>query len=596
MVKKAEIEKEVRLQGVAVSPGVAIGPAFVLGAEFLDVKRVTLGDDQVEAEVMRFQSAIEKAKQELNLLHDETAKLLGEKDAMIFEIHKMMVEDPDLVSEAVRRIRSEKKSADEIYLDLVKRYGERLASSEDEYFRARVSDLRDIARRVIRHIQGGTVKSVAPEFPSIILATDLTPSDTIHLSQSQVLAFATELGSRTSHAAIMARALKVPSVVGLGEICRLVASGDSVILDGSAGMVILHPSRETMATYQRSQKAFVQYVHKLERIKTLPARTRDGKDIEVSANIEFFEEVKPALEDGADGIGLFRTEYLYLTRMTMPSEEEQFKEYKRIVRAVGRNPVIIRTFDLGGDKAQKLFHVPQEANPFLGMRGVRLYFANEEIFCTQVRAILRASAFGNVMILLPMISGVSEVRHCRQLIEKMKQQLAGEGVKIAAEIPVGVMIEVPSAAVTADLIARECDFFSIGTNDLIQYTLAVDRGNKHVAHLYRAFNPSVLRLVRDTIRKGNEQGVWVGMCGELASDPLVTMALIGMGLNEFSVSPVSLLVIKEIIRRVDYAECENLADRVLGYSTAAEIEEYLISVFNKKFKDLAFSGLHPHRH
>ncbi len=590
MSTKDTNKQEIRIQGVPVSAGVAIGNAFVLGSKLLHVESRTIPEKQIEEEISRFHSAVEKAKQEVALLEDQTKSLLGEKDAAIFEIHQMMLEDQVMIGEVVQRIRRERKNADRVYLDVVLNYEQKLIDSKNELFRARATDLHDIARRVIRHIQGGISKKPEQlQGPAIVIATDLAPSDTISLKHDFVLGFATELGSRTSHAAIMARSLKVPSVVGLGDICRYIASGDEVILDGNAGMVILHPTAATLTEYQKILKAYQAYIHKLERCRKLPARTRDGKDIELAANIEFSEEVKPALQDGANGIGLYRTEYLFLTRTQLPTEEEQFADYKRVLRAVGEKyPVIIRTFDLGGDKAQKLFHIHQEANPFLGFRGVRLYSVNEEVFVTQLRAILRSSIYGRLRILLPMISSVSEIRYCKQVIERTKKQLQAEGVAIAKDIPVGAMIEVPSAAVTADLIARECDFLSIGTNDLIQYSLAVDRGNKYVAPIYRAYNPAVLRLIRDTIRQGHEQGVWVGMCGEMASDPLATMVLVGMGLDELSVSPVSLLVIKEIIRRVEYAECENLADRVLSYTTADEVENYLTNVFKNKFKDLLY--------
>ncbi|MBN2356186.1 phosphoenolpyruvate--protein phosphotransferase [candidate division KSB1 bacterium] len=587
-------KKEIRMRGVPVSAGVAIGKAFVLGCNLLKVESCALQEQEVEREITRLHAAIEKAKQELALLRDQTEELLGERDAAIFEIHQLMLEDTELVGEVVRRIRSEKKNADRVYLDVVTEYEQSLTKSKSELFRSRVTDLHDIARRVIRHIQGDTdKKSDHLPGPSVVIGTDLTPSDTINLKQTDVLGFATELGSRTSHAAIMARSLKVPSIVGLGDLCRLISTGDQVILDGNAGTIIIHPDEATVADYRKLLKAYRAYVQKLEKCKKYPARTRDGKNIELAANVEFSEEVKPALQDGANGIGLYRTEYLYLTRLELPSEAEQFTEYKRIVRSVGgQHPVIIRTFDLGGDKAQKHFHIHQEANPFLGFRGVRLYSGNESIFTTQLRAILRTSVYGKLRILLPMIASVSEIRYCKEMIEKTRVQLSDEGVELADEIPVGAMIEVPSAAISADLIAQECDFLSIGTNDLIQYTLAVDRGNKYVANLYRAYNPAVLRLIRDSIRQGHEQGVWVGMCGEMASDPLATMVLVGMGLDELSVSPVSLLVIKEIIRRIEYAECENLADRVLGYATADEVEKYLLSVFKNKFKDLIFSELH----
>lgn len=580
---------EIRIKGVAVSQGIAIGPAFVLGADHSEIIVRSVTEEEAEAEIARLHSAIDKAKKELALIGEETRRVLGEMNAAIFDVHQLLLEDPELIGETVRRIRTLKQNAEVLFLQVMEEHEQAFSHLDDEYLRARVADLRDIKRRVIRHLLG--TQHVASNYltrPGVVIATDLMPSDTMHQRREFVLGFATEMGSRTSHAAIMARSLKVPSVVGLGDVCRLLNSGDPIILDGISGLVIIHPTPETLQRYQHLQRRFLEYGQKLEHCRRLPSRTKDGKDIDLAANIEFYEEVQPALKDGAMGIGLYRTEYLYLMRDDLPSEEDQFNEYLRFMRAVGDQTIIFRTFDLGGDKAQRHFHVHQEANPFLGFRGVRLYQEREDVFRTQLRAILRASAFGRARIMIPMVACVSEMHYCRSVIEDVKAELAEAKIAFAADIPLGAMIEVPSAAVTADLIARDCDFLSIGTNDLVQYTLAVDRGNKFVDQLYRVFNPGVLRLIKETIRQGHEQGVWVGMCGEMASDPMATMALIGMGLDEFSVSPVSLMVIKEIIRRVNYDECENLAERVLSYTSPDEVEAYLGSVFRRKFKDLLF--------
>jgi len=386
----------------------------------------------------------------------------------------------------------------------------------------------------------------------------------------------------------MARSLKIPSVVGLFTACQCIKHGDTVILDGIQGILIVNPTRKTLEKYRKRQEGFSRFGQKLDHIKHLPTRTRDGKDIELSANIEFPDEANTLDEKGAFGVGLYRTEYLYLTRPQLPTEEEQFAEYSQLVKALQGKPIIIRTLDIGGDKLPHSITLPPEDNPFLGIRSVRLYKTNEGLFKTQLRAIVRASAFGNIRIMFPMISCVSEMRFCQGMVEKVKDELRTEGISFAENIPLGAMIEVPSAAVIADYIARDCDFLSIGTNDLIQYTLAVDRGNEQVAYLYQAFNPAILRLIRLIIQKGHEQGVWVGMCGEMASDPMATMVLVGMGLDEFSVSPISLLVVKEIIRRIEYAECENMAERVLSYDTPEDVESYLSRVFNRKFKDLVF--------
>lgn len=579
--------QEIRIKGVAVSQGIAIGPAYVFGSGLLDVKPRDITAEEVDQEVQKLDLAIDKAKKELTQIGEETMQMLGERSAEIFEVHKLILEDPEIKGETIRRIRSQRQSAEWLFLEVVEKYEQSFSHFKDEYMRARAADLQDVKRRVIRHLQGSS-RSPADGLPgpAVVFSSDLLPSDTVYLRRDFVLGFATELGSRTSHAAILARSLKVPSVVGLGTICHYLSSDDLVILDGYAGLLILHPSPETLAHYQQSAESYAALAGKLERCRQLPARTKDGKDIELAANIEFFEEVKPALEDGAMGVGLYRTEYLYLMHDELPTEMMQYEEYGQILQVLDRQPIIFRTFDIGGDKAQRHFHVHQEANPFLGFRGVRLYREREDVFRMQLRAILRASVLGQARILIPMISCVSEIRYCREVLESVKNELRAEGIPFDEEIPFGAMIEVPSAAVVANLIANECDFLSIGTNDLVQYTLAVDRGNRYVDHLYRTFNPAVLRLIHETIRQGHEAGVWVGMCGEMASEPLATMALIGMGLDEFSVSPVSLLVIKEIIRRVHFDECENLAERVLSYTTPDEVEHYLSGVFKRKFRDL----------
>ncbi len=590
MVHSKGEHKELLFNGVAVSPGIVIGKAFVMYGDAVMVEPRALRTDQVEAEVDKLNKAIRRTAEELQVFRTETAQRLGEKDASIFDVHQMLLQDETVQQEIVQRIRSQKINADHVVNEVIGKYESSFDGAQDEYFRARAADLRDIKQRVIRHLQGKEEPSLTQlTEPVIVMARDLTPSQTVNMDRRKVQGFATELGSRTSHAAILARSLKVPSIVGLMDACQHILSNDTIILDGNSGVLIVNPTADTLTKYKRLQREFSRFENSLARVKRLPARTKDGKDLELSANIEFYEELQTAQEYGAYGVGLYRTEYLYLMRTELPTEEEQIAEYSRIIKAVKGAPVTVRTFDIGGDKAQKFFSIPHEANPFLGFRGVRLYQRNESVFLTQIRAILRASVHGHVRIMFPMIACVSEMRYCRAVIQLAGEQLRKEGVPFKADIPVGAMIEVPSAAVSADLIARESDFLSIGTNDLIQYTMAVDRGNKYVAYLYRNFNPAVLRLIRDVIRHGHEQGVWVGMCGEMASDPFATMVLIGLGLDEFSVSPVSLLVIKEIIRRVEFTECENLALAALSNDTPDSVENYLLDVMKRKFKDLLFT-------
>ena len=590
MTRATVAKPEVVLRGVPASPGIAIGRVFLLSGDVVRVEPRTLEENEVENEIEKFRLAIQKAKSDLQHLREKAAESLSIESAQIFEAHQLMLEDELIIDETIRRIRSERINADLAFLEIMEKFESAFAQFKDEHLKARAVDLRDVKKRVISNIQGNLQVYLARiHQPAIILAKDLTPSDTVHLDRTKVLGFATDLGGRTSHAAIMARSLKVPSVVGLLRACQTVVTGDFVILDGNEGLLIINPSPQTIQEYRKRYEDFLSFERKFDKIKDLPARTKDGKNITLSANIEFPDEVHTLRALGGYGVGLYRTEYLYLSGTSLPSEEEQFEEYRQVVENLNGHSIIFRTFDLGGDKLPRALKLPPEENPFLGLRAIRLYRdENLGLIKTQLKAILRASAFGHVRILFPMIASVSDIRYCQRLVRETKEELAARNIPFAPNVPIGAMIEVPSAAVIADLIAEECDFLSIGTNDLIQYALAVDRGNEHIADLYQPYNPAVLRMIRDTIHKGHQKGVMVGMCGEMASDPISTMLLIGMGLDEFSVSPISLLIIKEIIRRVDFSECENLAQRALGFATTEEVETYLYDVFSKKFKDLKF--------
>ncbi|NOY57701.1 MAG: phosphoenolpyruvate--protein phosphotransferase [Calditrichaeota bacterium] len=577
------------LAGVPASPGIIMGRVFLLSGDVVKVAPRALQESEILEEVEKFRAAVAKAKQDIQKLREKAANSLGEESAQIFEAHQLMLEDDLIIDETVRRIQTEKINADLAFFEIMEKFETSIANFQDEHFKSRAIDLRDVKRRVIHNIQGDFIYLLKIQEPAIIVARELTPSDTVNLDRDKVLGFATDFGGSTSHVAIMARSMKVPSVVGLLQACQSIQTGDWIILDGNEGTLVVHPTPETTQKYQQRLDLFHTFERKLDKIKKLPARTKDGKDIELSANIEFEREAANVREMGGDGVGLYRTEYHYLARQKLPGENELFNEYARTVKALKGKPIIFRTADLGGDKLPRSIEMPPEENPFLGMRAIRLFRnQNQDIFKTQLRAIVRASAFGRVRILFPMISCVSEIRYCQNLLKETKEELKQEGVSFSKDIPVGAMIEVPSSAVIADLIAEECDFLSIGTNDLIQYSLAVDRGNEHVAYLYNPFNPAILRMIRDIIHKGHQKGVWVGMCGEMASDPLSTMLLIGMSLDEFSVSLVSLLLIKAIIRRVDYSECENLAQKALNFTTTRDVDKYLRSVFSKKFRDIRF--------
>lgn len=588
MAKVAGPKKEKVLNGVPASPGIAIGRIFMLSGDVARVEKRTLGEEEIEKEITKFNLAIAKAIDDIEVLRKKAAESYGKESAQIFEAHQLMLEDVLIIDETIRRIQTDKINADMAFLEIMETFETAIANFEDEHLRSRAVDLRDVKRRVISNIQGdlGIFLANLSE-PAIILAKELTPSETINLDRNKVLGFATDLGGRTSHAAILARSLKVPSVVGLRTACQNLSTSDVVILDGLSGKIIVNPSQSTINFYKRRVRDFDNFGRKLGRLKHLPARTTDSRNIELAANIEFSSEAVHVAEIGGDGIGLYRTEYLYLARPQLPTEEEQFIEYKTVIEQFADKPVIIRTFDVGGDKMPRTITIPTEENPVLGLRAIRLYRNNNKsIIKTQLRAIIRAAIYGKVRILFPMISCVAEIEFCQELVKEVKEELQKEGVEFANDIPIGAMIEVPSAAIIADLIAERCDFLSIGTNDLIQYSLAVDRGNEHVAYLYTPYNPAILRLVGDIIQKGHQKGVWVGMCGEMASDPIATMVLIGLGLDEFSVSLISLLLIKNIIRRVDFSECENLAQKAASFKTSQEVSDYLTDVYSKKFKDL----------
>lgn len=586
-----EQKNEIRLTGIPASPGIVLGPIRVLASETAEVWKKYVSQENIPLEIEKFNQALSEATNDLGQLFEKTASAYGVEAAQIFQVHQAILADPMIIDECMSRIKGEAASAEYAFSMVMDKYVKILTGMSDDLFRSRTADIRDLKRRVIRHIEGAnSCPLITLDKPSILFAKELTPSDTMRLERSEVLGFAMDFGARTSHATILARSIKVPAVVGLNHAAEMVHDGDMAVLDGDEGILIINPSSESVALYQKRYKAFQKNVRRLESITNLPTRTLDGKDLELASNIEFASEVDVIQRLGSDGVGLFRTEYLYLSGAADPSEEQQFEEYKSILLKLNGKPLIVRTFDLGGDKPPQFLNLPVEHNPFLGVRGVRLYFNGaNKLFRTQVRAILRASVFGEMRVMLPMITCVAEVITCRKIIEEIKDDLRREGQPFAENLPIGAMIEVPSAAITADIIAQECEFLSIGTNDLIQYTVAVDRGNKNLNYLYQPYHPAVLRLIECTIEKGHQQGVWVGMCGEMASDPLMTMALIGMGLDEFSVSPVSHLHIKEIIRGVDVSACEQIARKALSFSTVEAVHHCLKESYDDKFPHEIYS-------
>lgn len=580
-------QNEHAFKGVPASPGIAIGKAFVLTGDVVKVDEQIIDDQNLEDEIKRFRDAIEATKEDLLSIQRKAKFKVGDDGDKLFDVYKMLLEDSFIIDETVDRIRKEHKNADFIYFMVMQRFQDTLESAGDEYFAGRATDIRDVKRRVIRNIQKKSYSLLkrVPE-QAIIVARELTPLDTVQLDRNKVAAFVTDLGGKTSHAAIMATSLQIPAAVGLTNITRYVKTGDELIVDGKHGEVYVNPTGQLVKRYKHFQDEYRKVQQKLRLIRQMPSRTLDGKDIELSANIEFPDEMEAIKENGAKGIGLYRSEYLYLREEELPSEEKLFNDYFQVANQINPHPVIIRTLDLGGDKQPRCINFPEEENPFLGLRAIRFSLERQDIFRTQLRAILRASIHGNVKIMFPMISSIQEIRRVKIILAEIKQQLKHDHIAFDESIDIGAMIEVPSAAIVADLIAQEVDFLSIGTNDLIQYTTAVDRGNERISYLYKRLPLPVLRLIRTIVEFGHQQGVWVGMCGEMAGDPLATLILLGLGMDELSVTPSSLPTIKTIIRSVTFKEAQRISEKALTMSSSEQIEKYLYEIMETRFKEL----------
>ncbi len=564
------------MRGVAASPGIAIGKSVLKMEEALKADEREISPDEVDGELERLREGLEKAVEELKELQEETEKKLGKEEAEIFGAHQMLVQDPEMVKTIEEGIKKDKKNAEKALEEAVEQYASLMAGLEDEYMQAREADIRDVGSRILRILKGKSDEQAALPPDSVIIARDLTPSDTARLDKERVVAFLTADGSRTSHSAIMARSLGIPAVVGLGrDFLKDVDDGAKVIVDGNEGEVFLNPSEDKLKDYRGRLEEFEQEKKRLAQFKDVKAVTRDGEEIEVAGNIGNIFDVEPLLEQGGEGIGLFRTEFLYMDREDLPGEEEQFEAYKEVAQAMGDYPVIIRTLDIGGDKDLPYLELPQEMNPFLGYRAIRLCLDQPEIFKPQLRAILRASHYGNIKLMYPMIATLEEVKEANRLLTEIEKELEEEGIPFDGEMEKGIMIEVPGAVMIADALAGEVDFFSIGTNDLIQYTMAVDRGNERIAHLHSPYHPGVLKLIKETIEAGHRNDIWVGMCGEAAGDELLLPFLLGAGLDEFSMSAGSVLRIKELLGFWTKEEAKEITEKTLELGTAEEVEKFL---------------------
>ena len=567
------------ITGIPASPGIVFGKALVLKEEKIVLDTQKISEDQVEAEVARFYAGREAAVEQLNSIHQRALKSLGEEKAAIFEGHLMILEDEELEEEIIDYLRSNKVNASVAASKIIDQQVEMLSEIDDEYLKERAGDIRDIGNRLIKNILGMHIVDLGDiTEESILVAYDLTPSETAQLNLEKVLGFITDIGGRTSHTSIMARSLELPAIVGTNDVTARVNTGDYLILDAVNNRVYVNPTQAEIEELKTLEAKLAEEKAELAKLKDLPAVTLDGHKVDVVANIGTIRDCEGAHRNGAEGVGLYRTEFLFMDRDQLPSEEEQFIAYKEVVEAMEGRLVVLRTMDIGGDKELPYLNLPKEMNPFLGWRAIRIALDRREILRAQLRAVLRASAFGKLAVMFPMIISVEEIRELKSVLETLKAELRAEGKAFDENIQVGVMVETPSAAVNAKFLAKEVDFFSIGTNDLTQYTLAVDRGNELISHLYNPMSPSVLGLIKQVIDASHAEGKWTGMCGELAGDEGATLLLLGMGLDEFSMSAISVPRIKKLIRHVNYQEVKALADEALQKPTAAEIEQ-LIQAF-----------------
>ncbi|MCM8794607.1 MAG: phosphoenolpyruvate--protein phosphotransferase [Candidatus Omnitrophica bacterium] len=575
------------LHGIPASPGVAVGRAFLLDSEEVPVTRRAIPASAIPAEVARFEDALIETRREILDIQTKISSEIGIEHGEIFNAHLMVLEDRTLIEGVISRLKTEKVSVEWIFSEILKKYIATFSKVEDEYIRERSSDLADVGRRILRNLTGLKRKSLAEmKEPAVVVAYDLSPSDTATMHRQHVIGFVTDIGGRTSHTAIMAKSLEIPAVVGLETATRQISPNDTLVIDGTTGTVIVNPDPQTLKRYEDIRKKFQATDRALRRSRALPAETPDGKRIHLAANIELPQEIPSVLDHGAEGIGLYRTEFLYLNRKSLPTEEEQFEAYRHVAREILPHPVIIRTIDLGGDKFVSELRVPQQMNPFLGWRAIRFCLARPDIFRVQLRAILRASAFGKVKLMYPMISGIEELRDANRILADVKKELASEKKRFDTAMEIGAMIEVPSAAMTVDLLVPEVRFFSIGTNDLIQYSLAVDRVNEKIAYLYEPAHPGVLRIIQHVIQVAHEHRVWVGMCGEMAGEPALALLLLGMGLDSFSISPVNIPRIKKLIRSVPIFRAKEVVKESMRFRTGKEIEEYAQMRLNELVPDL----------
>ena len=570
------------LQGIAASDGIAIAKVYTLTEPDLTVTKVTVEDS--EKEVSRLDDALAASIKDVELIKETALKNLGEEEAQVFDAHLMVLSDPELIGQVKDSITSNKVNAESALKEVTDMFISIFAGMEDNpYMQERAADIRDVSKRILAHLLGVKIPSPATiKDEVIIVAADLTPSDTAQLNRQYVKAFVTDIGGRTSHSAIMARSLEIPAIVGTKEVTSTAKDGDIIIVDGLTGDVFLNPSEEVVAEYRAKAEAFAAQQAEWEKLKDSKTYTKDGHQVELAANIGTPKDLEGVVNNGAEGVGLYRTEFLYMDSHEMPTEEDQFEAYKAVLEGMNGKPVVVRTMDIGGDKELPYLPLPHEMNPFLGYRAIRISLNEPEMFRTQLRALLRASVYGKLRIMFPMIATLNDFRGAKALLEEEKAKLIAEGVAVSDDIQVGIMIEIPAAAVLAHQFAKEVDFFSIGTNDLIQYTMAADRMNERVSYLYQPYNPSILTLIKHVIDSAHKEGKWAGMCGEMAGDQTAVPLLVGLGLDEFSMSASSVLKTRSLISKLTLEDMKALADKAINEcATVQEVEALVEDAVSK---------------
>ncbi|HHQ8791742.1 TPA: phosphoenolpyruvate--protein phosphotransferase [Clostridioides difficile] len=566
-------------KGIGASPGVALGKALVVEHSELVIEKKSI--DNVEAEIAKLEDAVAVSKEELVKVKEKASEELGAEKAEIFEAHLLVLEDPELIGSAIDKIKTESVNAEYALNEIKEMFVSMFESMDNEYMKERAADIKDVTNRILRHILGIKVVDLSALSEEVVLiAHDLTPSDTATMNKKMVLGFLTDIGGRTSHTAIMSRTLEIAAIVGLNDITSKVKDGDFVVFNGDTGEVIVNPDEETINKYTELKAKYEDERKALQLLKGKPSVTLDGKHVELAGNIGTPNDIEGLIKNDAEGVGLYRTEFLYMDRDSFPTEEIQYEAYKAVLEGMDGKPIVIRTLDIGGDKELSYLSMEPEMNPFLGYRAIRLCLDRKDIFKTQLRALYRASVHGRLRIMFPMISSLEELLQAKEVVKEVLAELDSEGVAYDKDVEIGMMIEVPSAAVISDVLAKHVDFFSIGTNDLIQYTCAVDRMNQKISYLYNQFNPAVLRLIKTVIDNAHKEGKWAGMCGESAGDQKMIPILLGMGLDEFSMSPISILPARKLITSVKESDMKKLADDVLNMGTAEEIKSYIEKTFN----------------